>query len=165
MTAPDLAALIRVLSADRVEFIIVGGIAATIHGSAHLTYDLDVVYHRTHENIDRLVRALAPHQPYLRGAPPGLPFRFDADTVWRGLNFTLQTTLGDVDLLGEVIGGGSYEQLLQTSETARVFGYDVTCVTLQRLIALKRAAGRRKDLNVLAELEALLDERGRREDA
>ena len=120
-----------------------------------------MVYRRTDANIARLVGALAPWQPYLRGAPPGLPFRFDADTVQRGLNFTLQTTLGDIDLLGEVTGGGSYDQLLPESETGRVFGYDVTCVTLVRLIALKRAAGRKKDLIALAELEALLEERDR----
>ena len=75
------------------------GVAATIHGSARVTQDLDIVYARTPENFARLVAALAPHAPYLRGAPPGLPFRWDAETIRRGLNFTLTTTLGDVDLL------------------------------------------------------------------
>ena len=46
------------------------------------------------------------YQPYLRGAPPGLPFRWDDRTLKAGLNFTLTTTLGDLDLLGEVAGGG-----------------------------------------------------------
>jgi hypothetical protein len=95
-----------------VEFVIVGGIAATIHGSARVTQDLDIVYARTPENIARLAASLAPHRPYLRGAPPGLPFRWDAETIRRGLNFTLTTTLGDVDLLGEIVGGGSYADLL-----------------------------------------------------
>jgi len=72
--------------------------AATAHGSARLTVDLDVVYRRTSENIARLVSALAPLQPYLRGAPPGLPFDWSEVTIRKGLNFTLTTKLGALDL-------------------------------------------------------------------
>jgi hypothetical protein len=108
----DLELALQELHRAGVEFVIVGGIAATIHGSARVTQDLDIVYARTPENIARLAASLAPHRPYLRGAPPGLPFRWDAETIRRGLNFTLTTTLGDVDLLGEIVGGGSYADLL-----------------------------------------------------
>ena len=160
MTRPDLAGLLRLLSEGGVEFILVGGLAATAQGSAHITFDLDVVYRRTPENIDRLAATVAPVRPYLRGAPEGLPFVFDAPTIKRGLNFTLETELGDLDLLGEIAGGGTYDKLLADTEVVHVFDHDIACVTLPRLIALKRAAGRRKDLNVLAELEALLEERG-----
>ena len=58
-----------------------------------------------------LVKALAPLRPYLRGAPPGLPFSFDETTVQRGLNFTLVTTFGPLDLFGELTGGGTYDKL------------------------------------------------------
>jgi hypothetical protein len=75
----DFRALIRTLADARVDLILVGGVAATVHGSARLTRDVDVVYARTDENIGRLVDALAPLSPYLRGAPPGLPFRWDAE--------------------------------------------------------------------------------------
>lgn len=77
-----------------------------------LTYDLDVLYRRTPQNITRLKSTLAPILPYLRGAPEGLPFQLDAATISRGLNFTLRTSLGDLDLLGEIAGGGAYERLL-----------------------------------------------------
>jgi hypothetical protein len=97
----DFASLIRLLSKHNVEFIIVGGAAATAHGSARLTQDLDIVYRRTPSNMSRLVECLAPYSPYLRGAPPGLPFRFDVETMRGGLNFTLTTILGAIDLLGE----------------------------------------------------------------
>jgi hypothetical protein len=70
----DFRRLITLLVSSSVEFIIVGGAAAIAHGSARLTEDLDIVYKRTPENISHLVRALAPYKPYLRGAPPGLPF-------------------------------------------------------------------------------------------
>jgi hypothetical protein len=66
--------------------------------------------------MSRLAEALSPLQPYLRGAPPGLPFRFDADTIKRGLNFTLVTSAGDLDVMGEATGGGTYEVLLPGSQ-------------------------------------------------
>ena len=76
----DFKALLRLLTDNEVEFIIVGGAAATAHGSARLTFDLDVVYKRSKENIARIVKALTPIKPYLRGAPPG-PFNAYASTL------------------------------------------------------------------------------------
>ncbi len=159
----DFAALLRCLSEAGVEYILVGGAAATAHGSARLTQDLDVVYRRSAENIGRLVSALATRNPYLRGAPPGLPFRWDVGTVQRGLNFTLTTELGAIDLLGEITGGGRYENLLSDCVTIKVFGVACRCLGLERLIQVKRAAGRPKDLEAIAELEAILEERTRAE--
>jgi len=103
----DFNALLRLLAENDVEFIIVGGAAATAHGSARLTLDLDVVYRRSTENITRIVDALKAIKPYLRGAPPGLPFDWSVPTIQKGLNFTLVTTLGALDLLGEIVGGGA----------------------------------------------------------
>ena len=80
-------------------------------------------------------------------------------TIQAGLNFTLTTTLGDLDFLGEVTGGGTYEQLLPYTLEITVFGITCRVVTLERLIHLKRAAGRPKDLEAIAELQALLEER------
>ncbi len=107
----DFAGILRVLLESKVDFILVGGVAAVAHGSARATYDVDAVYDRSRENIARLAEALAPLKPYLRGAPPGLPFRWDAETIAHGLNFTLTTLLGDLDLLGEIVGGGGYRDL------------------------------------------------------
>ena len=95
----NFGAILRRLAEGHVDFIVVGGVAAAMHGAARATYDVDIVYSRTPENIARLVETLAPLQPYLRGAPPGLPFTWDTATVRRGLNFTLTTSLGDLDLL------------------------------------------------------------------
>jgi predicted nucleotidyltransferase len=156
---PNFRDLLPLLLRHQVRFILIGGGAAMAHGSARLTHDVDVVYARDADNLQRLVTALAAHRPYLRGAPPGLPFRWDEQTIRAGLNFTLTTAVGDLDLLGEVAGGGTYEQLEPYSEELAIF--DVTCrvVTLERLIQLKRAAGRPKDLEAIAELQALLEER------
>lgn len=154
----DFSRLFHVLVDGSVEFVVIGGMAATAHGSAHVTVDLDIVYARSPENMARLATALAPLNPYLRGAPPGLPFRFDVETIKRGLNFTLVTDAGDLDAMGEASGGGSYDMLLPRSEVRQLFGLDVRFVDLATLIHLKRAAGRPKDLERIAELEALSTE-------
>jgi hypothetical protein len=154
----DFKALLRILSDAGVEFIVVGGVAAAVHGSARATFDLDVVYRRTPEGIDRLVLALLPYHPYLRGAPPGLPFRWDAATVGRGLNFTLTTDVGDLDLLGEITGGGGYEALAPSTTLIRAFDIECRLLNLDRLIEVKRAAGRPKDFEVVAELETIREQ-------
>lgn len=132
--------------------------AAVAHGASRLTQDLDIVYDRSAENLDRLVAALAGIGPYLRGAPPGLPFSLDRTTLRRGLNFTLVTSLGDIDLLGEIAGGGSYANLIHNAIELNLFGARCHCLSLAQLIGAKRAAGRPKDLEALAELEAIEEE-------
>ena len=154
----DFHALIRLLTENKVEFIVVGGAAATAHGSARLTVDLDIVYRRSGENIVRIVSALDPLEPYLRGAPPGLPFDWSEETIRKGLNFTLTTTLGALDLLGEIAGGGNYEALLGDTVRLSVAGVDCLCLNLRQLIQVKRAAGRPKDFDAIAELEVIEEE-------
>jgi predicted nucleotidyltransferase len=153
----NLARQLRLLAEAGVEFIVIGGMAAAAHGSARSTLDLDVVYSRSKDNIRRLAAALSAHTPYLRGAPPGLPFVFDEATISHGLNFTLTTDVGDFDFLGEVTGGGTYEDL--RSHTVEIDAFGVRCryVTLETLIHLKRAAGRPKDLEAIGELELIRD--------
>ena len=154
----DFPSLLGALVDGQVRFIIVGGVAATVHGSSRLTQDLDVVYSRSADNIARIVATLRPLAPYLRGAPPGLPFEWSEATVRRGLNFTLTTQAGDLDLLGELIGGGDYEALVPSSIEVVLFGRRVRCLDLRTLIVVKRAAGRPKDLEAIAELEAIDEE-------
>ncbi|NLS90728.1 MAG: hypothetical protein GXX96_00900 [Planctomycetaceae bacterium] len=159
----DLRRIVKVLTEAKIEFILVGGAAATAHGASRLTQDIDIVYCRSAENIQRLVDVLGPYDPYMRGAPPGLPFLWDSTTIHRGLNFTLTTSLGDLDLLGEIAGGGGYEELLPHTMTLEAFGIECLCLKIEPLIRVKRAAGRPKDLEAIAELEALLEERTERE--
>jgi predicted nucleotidyltransferase len=154
-------ALLKALTDGNVEFVVIGGVAASIRGSVRHTRDLDVVYRRSPGNIANLVAAVAPCHPYLRGAAPGLPFRWDVPTVTAGLNFTLTTDIGEFDILGEVAGGGSYENLLPHTTEEQAFGVTFCCVSLPKLIQLKRAAGRPRDFDAIAELEVLLEEQQR----
>lgn len=155
----DYKALLEILLSANVRFIVIGGLAGNAHGAARFTQDVDIVYERTSENYAALVIALSPHQPYLRGAPLGLPFRWNESTIKSGLNFTLITDLGDLDLLGEVAGGGTYEAL--RAHAVEIALFDVPCLYLDlpQLIQTKRAAGRPKDFEAIAELEILLEER------
>lgn len=157
----DFPAALSALANAGIRFIVVGGLAATIHGSARLTHDLDIVYSRDPENMERLAKLLAQHGAYLRGAPLGLPFVMDAETLRKGLNFTLTTDLGPIDLLGEMLGAGSYDDIVGTAEQVSLFDNSYLIVDIETLIRAKRAAGRPKDLEVLAELQALVDTRSK----
>jgi predicted nucleotidyltransferase len=147
--------LLQTLHAARVKFVLIGGLAAIAHGAATLTGDVDICYARDRQNLERLVQALAPFHPRLRGVPPDLPFRLDLPTLRAGLNFTLTTDLADLDLMGEVLGLGAYDAVSAVAEEIEVYGFPCSVLTLEGLIRAKRAAGRPKDLRALHELEAL----------
>jgi hypothetical protein len=151
----DPAPLLRLLSEQQVDYVLIGGLAMRAHGSAHLTEDLDVCYSRSARNLKAIANALAPAHPYLRGAPPGLPFRLDEATLQAGLNFTLTTDYGWIDLLGEVSGIGTYEKAMAQSVEQELYGFRVRVLSLDGLIAAKRAAARIKDHAHLLELEEL----------
>ncbi len=146
---------IKSLTAAGVEFVIVGGLAVSFHSTGYITTDLDFCYLRTRENQKKTVSAFAPFNPRLRGFPENLPFVWDERTLQNGMNFTLKTTIGDIDLLGEVAGVGDYEAVRKESTLTTLYECKVRVLTLEGLINTKRAAGRTKDLLVLPELEAL----------
>jgi predicted nucleotidyltransferase len=87
-----------------------------------------------------------------------MPFVWNTKTIRNGLNFTLTTDLGDIDLLGEVAGGETYQTLLPHSFEVEAFGICFKCIDLPTLIRIKEAAGRRKDQEAIAELRVLLEE-------
>ena len=148
--------IIAALAAAGLRFVIVGGVAMRLQGSAHITDDIDFAVARDPANLEAVVKALAPYHPSLRGAPPGLPFCWDARTLRNIMNITLQTDLGSVDLLGEVAGIASFEQLWNDATQLDLDGSSVHVASIPSLIAMKRAAGRPKDLLHLMELEQML---------
>ncbi len=161
MTPGNFSFFLPQLVHHDVQFVLIGGGAAIAHGLARATYDVDIIYSRQEENLAKLVAALEGIELYYRGAPPGLPFRWDRETLRSGLNFTFTSTKGDIDLLGEAAGQGTWEGLRSDCETMLLYGCSVRVVTLERLIQLKRAAGRPKDFETIAQLEALREERSK----
>jgi len=140
-----------------VDFVVIGGVSATFHGSSRVTYDLDVCYSRASSNLKRLTAALAPFHPRPRGFPKDIPFLWDEMTLHNATVLTLQTELGEIDLLAEVAGLGAYDDVKARSIIVEAYDRQVSTLDLRSLIQAKRAAGREKDLSALAELESLLE--------
>lgn len=155
------------LVAAGVRFVVVGGLAAQAHGSPSLTRDLDICFGRDRENLEAIARVLGKIAAIRRGLPldsPRMP-PLDARTLRASSLFRLATSFGDFDLLASPDAGLDYETLRQSSIRAPVFGVNVEVAGLDDLMAMKRAAGRPKDLielEVLGALREEIDKRDRR---
>ena len=153
----QLTELLKLLVDHEVRFSVIGGVALLARGAQRTTEDLDVAYARDRQNLSRLARALAPIHPRLRGVPVALPFVLDEASLRSGLNFTLDTDLGPLDLLGEVAGLGTFEHVDEASTELDIGGMRMLVLTLDGLERAKRAAGRPKDLLDLGMIRALKD--------
>ena len=140
-----------------VEFVVIGGWAAIFHGSEHVTNVLEICYSRHEENLRKVAGVLAPYHPRPRGFPENPPFIWDAATLANGTVFMLTTDLGSIDLLAEVAGIGAYAEAYTASVEVNAFDRRVRALDLRALIEAKKAAGRKKDLLILPELEGLLE--------
>jgi hypothetical protein len=154
----DPAPLLETLVRHEVDFVLIGGIAAAALGSARSTFDIDVAYSRTPENLERLRGALTELGATLRGAPAGVPFLLDVETLARGLNFTFSTRFGPLDIFGEPPGAPQYDELKRSAFPAAIRGFTVLVASLDHMIAMKEAAGRPHDKLAAAELRAISDE-------
>jgi len=125
-------------------------------GSARVTYDVDLCYRRTSDNLERLATALATLNLTLRGAPPELKFRLDAAALALGQNYTFEVD-GEypLDLLGYLEPVGTYEELLPRAEVVSIGGRPTRVMALDDLIRIKRYIGRPKDRESLLQLEAI----------
>lgn len=160
----DLRTLLGSLTKRGVDFVVIGGVAGLAQGSSYPTYDLDVAYARDRSNLERLVDALRDLEVTLRGAPADLPFQLDVKTLENGANFTFDTAFGKFDILGDVEGSGGYDSLRKNAVVTVVAGSEVRVASIDYLIAMKRAANRPKDLNMVEEYIVLADEIRRREE-
>jgi len=158
----DPTAILRVLVAYEVKFVVVGGVSGNLHGATTLTEDIDIAYARDRENLERLASALRELRAKLRGAPKDLPFKLDAATLRAGLNFTFSTRLGPLDCIGEAAGGLTYDNLVGNAEPYPLSGMRVVAASLDDLIRMKRAAGRIKDRIEVENLSALREVRDKK---
>jgi len=149
---------LRVLVSHRVDFVVIGGLAARLRGSPTVTNDLDISYRRGRENLDRLAAALRELDAHLRDAPRSLPFIVDAKTIAAGDHFTLETRAGNLDLIGSPAGTAGYDELERLAEKMSIEGMDIPVASLEDLITMKRAVGRPKDRVEVEILTALQDE-------
>jgi predicted nucleotidyltransferase len=147
--------LLGQLIAAGVDFVVVGGVAAIAHGSAHFTQDLDISYAPDDENLARLGRVLVMLDARLRGVAEDVPFVPDGRTLRHTRALTLETPIGLIDLLAEPDGAPGYEELKARAIPTELAGATVQIASIEDLIAMKKAAGRPKDLVAVEELEAI----------
>jgi len=152
---PDFEGLLATLSEGGVEFVLVGGYSAMLHGGSLMTRDVDVVCPMTPENLGRLHTALEALHPVYRMAPSAQPFtRADAERKdWE--NLYLRTDIGVLDCLGEVKGLGDYHACLARSVSINLGAFAIRGLSLDALIEAKRAMGRPRDLHTADELEVI----------
>jgi hypothetical protein len=150
--------ILEVLDRHGVRYVLIGGLAAILHGAAHLTIDVDVVPYESKDNLARLSAAL--HELHARirvsGEPDGIPFDHSAESLARVRMWNLQTDMGDLDVTFEPSGTHGYDDLVRDVVVMRVRGLDVPVASLADVIRSKEAAGRARDRAVLPGLRELL---------
>lgn len=144
------------LTARGVDFVVVGGFAAVIHGSPRVTQDLDLCYSLDAPNLVALGEVLTEVNARLHGVEEEVPFVADEDALKRAEILTLQTDLGRLDLLARPSGSLSYEKLKAAAERVDIGDLLISVVSIPDLLAMKHATGRLKDIADIAELEAIL---------
>jgi len=157
----DYLAILKTLRSHGVDFVVVGGVCAVLHGAPLATFDLDVVHSREPHNLARLMAALEELHVYYR-----IPGRRDKKPGPSHLasagHQLLMTLFGPLDLLGTIGQGHDYGQLLhETVEVEIGGGLKVRVLSLERLVKTKEETGQEKDKAVLPVLRRLLEERAK----
>jgi predicted nucleotidyltransferase len=147
--------LLQALLSARVEFVVIGGVAAIAHGSSYFTKDLDVVAPLSVENCGRILSALTPFEPRFYQAHGKPRVDKSAELLAEFKNLYLSTTLGTIDLLGSLPPVGDYQRVLERAASQELYGAPCLVMSLDDLIAVKQHVGRPKDRAVEIELRAI----------
>jgi predicted nucleotidyltransferase len=149
-----LSALLHRLSEGGVDYVVVGGVAVAAQGYGRATKDLDITYATDRSNLEALGEVLIAAKARLRGVPEDVPFVPDGHTLRRTQILTLDTVDGGLDLLVDPSGAPSYDAMRARADVIEFEGILVRVVSLEDLLAMKRAAGRKQDLADIEALEA-----------
>ena len=149
----DFPNLLKRLNACEVEYVLVGGMAANVHGSPITTMDCDIVVSLDSKNLTKLAQALSSLSPTFRHKTP--PQSFDEVMAGKGgwKNIYLDTTAGVLDCLGDIKGLGDFAECRAQSLEVDLGGFSIRVLTREALITAKKAMGRPKDLLTAAQLE------------
>lgn len=151
----DINRLLQRLCDADIDFVIVGGFAATLHGSSLVTRDLDVCAILSSESVQKLRDVLRDLKPTHRLTPQKLSFIDNPDPGVEIRNLYLTTDFGPVDILGSITGVGEFDRVRTGSIQVELFGRTCRVISLDDLIQAKEALGREKDLLAAKELRAV----------
>lgn len=151
----DLNQLIQRLCDADIEFVIVGGFAAVLHGSSLVTRDLDICAVLTAENVQKLRSAFRDVHPAHRLTSQKLSFLENPEPGVEVHNLYLRTDLGPLDVLGSILGVGDFERIRGQAAEVELFGRRCRVISLDDLIRAKEALGREKDQLAAKELRAI----------
>jgi hypothetical protein len=152
----EINRLLQRLCDAEIDFVIVGGFAAVLHGSTLVTRDLDICAILTPETVNELRSALRDLRPTHRMTPQRLSFLTEPAAGVEIRNLYLETELGAVDILGSILGVGDYDRVREASIEIELFGARCRVISIDDLISAKQALGRDKDLLVVRELRAIV---------
>lgn len=154
--------ILSVLDRHGVRYVLIGGLAAILHGAPHVTTDADIVPEEALRNLERLAAALRELNARIRVVDEegGVPFGHDAESLRRVRIWNLVTDQGNLDITFVPSGTQGYEDLRRDAVTMRVRDVDVPVASLADVIRSKEAAGRDRDRAVLPTLRRMLDRQG-----
>jgi hypothetical protein len=148
-------AMVEKLAAGGVEFVVVGGYAAVAHGASLMTRDVDICCRFSRENLRRLVRTLDEFHPKHRMTPQKLPLEWTDEFAARLKNLYLETDLGVLDCLSEVLGVGDFDEVLRQSIEINTPSGKCRVLSLEALIRAKDALGRPQDKLAVLQLQVI----------
>jgi hypothetical protein len=157
----SLSQLLQRLADSRVDFVVVGGFAGVLHGSAIVTRDLDICAVLTPENVERLRDTLKDLNPLHRMTPQRLSFLNVPKPGEPVKSLYLQTDWGIVDILSSISGLGDFASIKANSETFEISGRTCRLISLPDLVLAKEYMGREKDILAAKELRAIAEMRKR----
>jgi len=161
MVSSNIGAALRTLREGGVEFVLVGGVAAALNGAPFQTYDIDIVPARDEENLAKLLRVLDSIDAIYR-MQPSRRLKPEASHLRSTGHHNLITSCGQLDVLGTIGRGLSYEDLLPHAVEMEIGGgVRVRVLDLATIIAVKEELGGEKDLAVLPLLRRTLAEKQR----
>lgn len=155
----DLTGLIVRLAEHKVEFVLVGGLAAVTHGSSMTTQDIDICCDFSTTNLMRIQTALEKLHPIHRMTTNRVPLELTKDNCGALNNLYIDTDWGPLDCLSEVLGLGNFEEVVRLSENIELDGLPCRILCIDALITAKKAMGRPKDIETIKQLEVIQKER------
>jgi len=151
----DFFTLLKKLSQNKVDYVIIGGFACIAHGCTYVTQDIDICLDFNADNLLRLQKALADLHPVHRMTPKKLKLHLTKENCKQFKNLYLDTDAGQLDCISFVEGAGNFQQVKSKSVPIEINKIQVLVLNIDAIIESKKTLNREKDIQAIAQLEAI----------